>query len=43
VAYRLGKKKIFRLGTAATFIVAPITSDIGGFTFVGSVFTRWTF
>jgi hypothetical protein len=43
VAYRLGKKKIFRLGTAATFVVAPVTSDIGGFTFIGSVFTRWTF
>jgi len=43
VAYRLGKKKIFQLGTGATFVVAPITSDIGGFTFIGTAFARWSF
>ena len=43
VAYRLGKRKIFSLGTAGTFVLAPSASSMSDFAFVGTAFARWTF
>ena len=43
VAYRLGKKKAFRIGTGVMLIVAPMAVSMNDFVFVGTAFARWTF
>ncbi|MDF1568665.1 MAG: hypothetical protein P1P77_11665 [Spirochaetaceae bacterium] len=43
VAYRLGKRKIFSVGTGVMFLIAPGTADLDEFAFIGSAFARWTF
>ncbi|RKX78869.1 MAG: hypothetical protein DRP70_04100 [Spirochaetes bacterium] len=44
VAYRLGKKKRFSIGTGALFIVAPNVVGLeNSSAFVGTAFARWTF
>ena len=43
VAYRLGKKKQFSLGTGVLFIIAPNVVELEGTAFVGTAFARWTF
>ncbi len=43
VAYRLGKKKIFSLGTSAQFIFAPVNYFARTAIFIGTGFVRWTF
>ncbi len=42
VAYRLGKRKIFSLGTGAMIIIAPDAVQFESLGFVGTVFARWT-
>ncbi len=44
VAYRLGKKKQFSIGTGALIIIAPNASGLeNDAAFVGTAFVRWTF
>ncbi len=43
VAYRLGKKKAFRIGTGVMLIMAPNALSMNDFAFVGTAFARWTF
>ena len=43
VAYRLGKKKRFSLGTGVLFLIAPEVGDLDEFAFIGTGFARWTF
>lgn len=40
VAYRFGKKKIFSVGTGATFLISP---EFDGLAFMGTGFVRATF
>ncbi len=42
VAYKLGKRKIFSLGTAGTFLLAPSSASLNEFALIGTVFVRWT-
>ena len=42
VAYRLGKKKRFSLGTGVMFVFAPEAVQMDEFAFVGTAFARWT-
>ena len=43
VAYRLGKKKRFSLGTGGMFVFAPGALEMNEFAFIGTAFARWTF
>lgn len=43
VAYRLGKKKIFSIGTGVLFLFAPSQASLDNFIFTGTAFARWTF
>jgi len=42
IAYRLGKKQRFSLGTSMKFIIAPEAVGMDTFAYVGTVFGRWT-
>ena len=43
LAYRLGKKKKFSLGTSALFVISPdVAPLLDNFIYIGTVFARWT-